>query len=73
MYKNLKEFIDSQIGEHGYIEIERNNGVFLCEGKVSELRAVALWRLLDEDNAKVKASMLSESQSGKKCIKIILK
>jgi len=70
--RKLKKFLDSEIGEHGYIEIQRNDGAFLCEGKVGELRAVPLWELLDEDNAKIKMSILSVSQSGKRCIKIVL-
>ncbi|MCL2188094.1 MAG: hypothetical protein FWC16_03470, partial [Defluviitaleaceae bacterium] len=57
MYKNLKVYLDKQIGEHGYVCIYRKNGAFLCEGKVQELRDAPLWRLMDEENAKITKSM----------------
>ncbi|MCL2198162.1 MAG: hypothetical protein FWB80_04485 [Defluviitaleaceae bacterium] len=61
----LKKFLDTQIGEHGRVEILRSSGTFLCEGIVKDLRQSPLWRLMDEENAKCKQAMHIEKADGK--------
>jgi hypothetical protein len=73
-FSKLKKFLDSQIGEHGYICIYKGkkDKKFYCEGKVAELRATDLWKLIDEENAKISCSYSGQSENGRKCINIIL-
>jgi|GEM_PF-1973351 len=68
----LKQFIDTEIGEHDNICIYNRYKDFLCEGKPSELRQNGLWRLLDEENANIKMSYSGISENGNKAINIVL-
>lgn len=70
---NLKKFLDTQIGEHGYIRIAKRDNVLLCEGKVKELRENQLWQLIGEEDAKIYRSFSGDSpDTGKRCITIQL-
>ena len=73
MIGKLKKFLDTIIGEHGYICIYNESKNFLCEGIVSNLRNDSLWELLNEEEAKVECSYSGTSENGKKAIIIILK
>jgi len=72
MIGKLKKFLDTTVGEHGYICIYNESKNFLCEGIVSNLRNDSLWKLLDEEDAKVKCSYSGTSENGRKAIIIIL-
>ena len=63
--KPLKNVIDSDIGEDGYICLYNKYGDFLCEGKVEDLRSNDLWALLDEESSKVaKIETVIEGKEG---------
>ena len=64
----LKRFLDSTVGEHGYICIRNKRNDFLCEGIVSDLRNNQLWELLDEENTDIIYACVGESESGRKAI-----
>ena len=72
MYSNLKEHIDKQIGEHGYIQLNRHDGVMLCEGQVGELRLMPLWALIDEENARIGQITTSRIRRGNCRVKIVI-
>jgi hypothetical protein len=70
---NLKKYLDTQIGEQGYIQVRRHDDVYLCEGRVKDLRQNSLWSLIDEENVTYKCAFLDKSEAGHRCITIILR
>ena len=71
--KNLPTFLNSQIGEHGYICIRNKKGGLVCEGKVNHLRTLSFSKILNDEGVKIQKAMLGESIFGKKCINLYVK
>jgi hypothetical protein len=68
----LKHYLDTQVGDYGYIQILTADGAFLCEGKVNELRANPLFGLINESERKYRRAYLNDSSQmeGKRNITI---
>jgi len=72
-YNNLKKYLDTQIGDHGYVRITKRDGSLLCEGKVSDLRANRMWVLIAEDERRIYRAYTGKSENGERnCIIIEL-